>query len=83
MNDLATSLIRTWTPMVVGAILSFLTVHGINLSDDAAKGLGTFLAALFAGLYYLAVRLWEKHYPKAGVLLGSATKPEYNQVDKG
>jgi hypothetical protein len=76
-NDFATSVIRTVTPMVAGWLLATLASWGIQLDDQAAASLGAFLAALFAAVYYVLVRLWEKKSPKAGMLLGSATKPKY------
>lgn len=79
MSDFAVSLIRTWTPMVAGAILGFLTSAGVQLDAQAAAALTAFLTALFGGLYYLVVRLYEKRYPKAGALLGVAAKPQYQE----
>lgn len=78
MNDLITSLIRTWTPIIVGQIIGFLTAQGIDVGVDAIAGLTAFLGALFSGLYYLIVRLIERKYPQAGILLGRAKKVEYS-----
>ncbi len=77
MNDLVTSIIRTVTPSIVGAILAVLTSAGIDLDAAAAANLTGFLTALFGGLYYVIVRLIEQRKPKAGILLGKAKQPEY------
>lgn len=80
MNDFVTSLIRTWTPMLVGAVVSWLATRGVNLDPEAAAGLAAFIAGLFSALYYLLVRLIERKYPEAGVLLGSTKKPNYKET---
>lgn len=78
MNDLITSLIRTWTPIIVGQLAGFLTAQGLDVGVDAIAGLTAFLGALFSALYYLVVRLIERKFPQAGVLLGVAKKVEYS-----
>lgn len=78
MNDLITSLIRTWTPIIVGQLAGFLTAQGLDVGVDAIAGLTAFLGALFSAVYYLAVRLLERKFPQAGILLGSAKKVEYS-----
>lgn len=77
MNDFVISLIRTWTPMAVGAFVAWLTSLGVNLDPGATAGLIAFLGALFSAVYYLIVRLIEKKYPGAGALLGAVKKVEY------
>lgn len=80
MSDFVTSLIRTWTPIIVGSIVGWLASHGLDVSAEDAVGLTAFLTAVFSGLYYLVVRLIERKYPSAGALLGSTKKPEYTEV---
>lgn len=77
MNDFITSLIRTWTPIIVGSIVAWLTARGIDVSAQDALGLTAFLSAVFSGAYYLVVRLAERKFPQVGLLLGSTKKPEY------
>lgn len=79
MNDLLTSFIRTVVPVVVGGIVSYLTTKGVNVDREAATGLATFLTGLVAAVYYLAARILESKYPKAGNLLGVAKQPVYVQ----
>lgn len=78
MNDYVLSLVRTWTPIAVGAVLSWLAVkYGIavpeSISNEVTVGL---TAALIAG-YYALVRGLEKRWPAFGKLLGSVKKPVY------
>jgi hypothetical protein len=80
MNDLVTSLIRTWTPIIVGQIAGYLAATGIDVDANAIAGLTAFLGALFSGLYYLVVRLIERKYPQAGILLGKAKLVEYSKA---
>lgn len=77
MNDFITSLVRTYVPIGVGAIASYLLTKGIELDANAQLGLVTFLTALSQGVYYLAARLLEQKFPQLGFLLGSSKKPEY------
>lgn len=80
MNNFVTSLIRTYVPIGVGAIVSFLVTSGIEIDANAQLGLVTFLTAVLQGVYYLAARLLEKQFPAiGGLLLGSSKKPEYTE----
>lgn len=80
MNDFATSLIRTYVPIAVGAVASYLLTKGIEIDANAQLGLVTFLTALSQGVYYLIARLLEKSFPAiGGLLLGSSKKPEYTE----
>lgn len=77
MNNLAPSLIRTYVPMVVGAVAAWLLSKGIVLDPNAANGLVLFLGGVLSGAYYLIARLLEHKFPQLGWLLGSAKKPQY------
>lgn len=76
-SDFITSLIRTYVPMLVGAITTWLLSRGIELDANTTSGLVAFLTGAFSALYYLIVRLFERKFPQAGVLLGRAAKPKY------
>ena len=70
------SLLRTFVPSVVGAILGWITSTGIEV-DPELKGLLTvLLMAGFTGLYYAAVRFVEEKLPWVGILLGYAKSPD-------
>jgi len=79
MSDYITSLIRTWTPMLVGALVSWLSTRGVDISQEASLALGAFLTALFGATYYAVIRSLEKRFPKIGLLLGSAKKVIYKE----
>lgn len=77
MSDIVTSLIRTYVPSAVGALLAWLLTLGVQVDAETQLGLVTALTGLLIALYYTLIRLLEKKYPKIGVLLGSAKKPTY------
>jgi hypothetical protein len=77
VNDFATSIIRTYTPIIVGSVIGWLAARGVSISAEGAAGLAAFLAAAFSAFYYLVIRLIERKYPGAGALLGVAKRPEY------
>ena len=76
-NSFVTSLIRTWVPIAVGAVVSYLLTLEIELDEQAQAGLVVSLTALLQGLYYLIVRVLERRYPKLGLLLGVESQPKY------
>lgn len=76
LREIIPSLIRTYTPSLVGALLAWLATLGINLDGPAATGAIAFLTALFTALYYTLARVIEQHAPKAGkVMLLSSKQP--------
>lgn len=76
-SNFATSLIRTYTPLIVGALVSYLVTMGIEVDANAQAGLVVFLTAFLQGAYYLIVRILERRFPKFGLLLGSEAQPKY------
>lgn len=77
MSDFVISGIRTYVPIFVGALVAWLSLKGIKLDSSTVLALGTGLGGLFSAIYYGVVRLIEKKYPQAGVLLGSTQQPTY------
>lgn len=77
MSDYLLSLIRTYVPIAVGALISWLATMGLDIDSGAQTGLVVFLTALAQGVYYTAVRLLERKWPALGKLLGSAKTPTY------
>jgi hypothetical protein len=80
VNDLFASLIRTWVPILVGAGVSWLFVHGVVVDTNVQAAAVVMLTAAIQGGYYLTVRLLEKKWPNFGVLLGRRTPPEYEKA---
>lgn len=84
MNDQVASLIRTWVPIAVGALISWLASLGLNVGEQANTGLTIFLTGLLTAVYYLLARLLERRWPVIGrILLGSSRQPEYTEPQAG
>lgn len=79
MGDLQTSVVRTVVPYVIGLLVSWLATNGVVVSSSASALLSAALAFLVGSVYYVAVRLLEKKWPKLGWLLGNPVQPQYNQ----
>lgn len=80
MSDFVIAQIRTYVPMLVGAVVSWLVAVSVldpASSASAQAGLTSFLTALFGGLYYFLVRWAAEKWPSVGILLGVNKAPEY------
>ena len=77
MSDFIISQIRTYVPILVGGLVSWLTVQGVDLDAETQAGLIIALTGLLQAAYYFLARVAENRWPQAGVLLGSTKKPEY------
>lgn len=78
MTNFALSLIRTYVPIAVGSVLSFLAVHYGLVVDASIQGqLVAGLTGVIIAAYYLLARLLERKFPQMSVLLGSSQKPIY------
>lgn len=71
------SLIRTWVPVIIGSLISWLANLGIEVSAQYQGILIVIMTAAIIGLYYTAVRFLETRFPAIGVLLGAAQPPVY------
>lgn len=82
MSDFVIAQIRTYVPMLVGMIVSWLAVQGI-LDEETSKtviiNMTALLTSLFSGLYYFIVRLLAEWKPVFGVLLGYNKAPSYTE----
>ena len=74
LSDYAVSLIRTWVPMLVGLLATWLLSLGIEFDSTALE---LALVSLISGVYYAAVRWLEGKVPWLGVLLGVKSEPTY------
>jgi hypothetical protein len=77
MGDIVPGLIRTYVPVAVAALVTFLASVGVVVPDDTSAALATFLGGLAGAIYYTLIRLLEKKYPWVGNFLGSAKAPVY------
>jgi len=75
MSEFVLSLIRTWVPIGVGALISWLLSIGVDAGAEASVGLTTAGTAIITALYYLIVRTLESRFPWFGVLLGAPRTP--------
>ena len=82
MNTLILSLIRTYSPIVIGAFVAWLITLGIELDPETQAGLIVTLTGVLQALYYTAVRLAEQRFPGVGVLLGSKKTPDSYSTDQ-
>lgn len=71
------SIVRTIVPIVVGAVLGWITASGIEVDPEFETALTAFVTAGFAALWYILARVFETYVsPKLGVLLGYAKSPD-------
>jgi hypothetical protein len=75
MGNLIPSLIRTYVPIVIGALISWLITLGVEIDDSVQAGLVTALTGLLIAVYYTLIRLLEKKWPALSILLGSSQIP--------
>ena len=80
MNDFVTGLIRTYVPIIVGAVVAWLLTLGIDLDAETQAGLVIALTGVLQAAYYTLIRLVAKKFPWVESLLGSSKKPEYKEV---
>lgn len=76
------SIVRTIVPLVVGAVLGWLTARGVPVDPQFEDLFTAFLTAGFSAAYYVAVRLLETYVaPKLGWLIGLAKSPDHYTAD--
>lgn len=74
-SDVVPSLIRTWVPLGVGALVSWVATKGLTIDANTQTALIVVMTSVITGLYYTGVRLVESRYPAVGrVLLGLGVK---------
>lgn len=79
MSATIVSLIRTWVPTLVGSLVAWLLVLGIEIDADAQAGLVVGLTGLLVSAYYGIVRVLERRWPWVGYLLGVPAEPTYDR----
>lgn len=77
MNSFVTSLIRTYVPIIVGALVSFLITKGVELDPETQTGLIVALTGVSQAVYYYVARVLERKFPQFSFLLGSSAQPKY------
>lgn len=85
MSDFIISQIRTYVPMIVGAVVAWLVTKGVLDEDTSQTIITSWTAALTAAagaLYYFVVRVLASKWGGFGRLLGVNVKPEYATEDE-
>jgi uncharacterized membrane protein (DUF441 family) len=77
MSDFFVSLIRTWVPVGVGAVVAWLLTRGVVVDPETQAGVVIALTGVTQAVYYALARLLEKKWPVFGVLLGTRNTPTY------
>ena len=77
MNDYLVGHIRTYTPVLVGLLLTLLG-DALGVDIDSTEAAMTATAAV-AAVYYTVVRALAEKWPTFGILLGVNKAPEYGQ----
>jgi uncharacterized membrane protein len=79
-NNYFVSLIRTWVPLLVGVVLTWLARrYDIVIDETVSSTTVTAVTGIVTGIYYAIVRFLEvKVAPGYGWLLGAAKKPAYS-----
>lgn len=82
LNDTMISLIRTWVPIAVGAVIAWLTTSGLEVDAETQTSLVIGITGLIQAAYYAVVRILENSFPQAGWLLGKAKAPNYTPIEE-
>ena len=69
MNPLAINMIRTYVPVLVGAVASYLVAHGVHVQPDQAAWAVASMTGVFTAAYYTIVRVLEERWPWIGTML--------------
>jgi hypothetical protein len=78
LKDRLASFVRTFTPQLVGLLLTWIATHwGWEIPEEWANEIKFLAIELVAGVYYAAVRFAEARWPRIGWLLGWAAQPVY------
>lgn len=78
MNTNYIGYIRTYIPVYVGLVITWLAENaGVIIDDDTSAALKLGAAGVVVSVYYAIARRLEERWPKAGRMLGVATQPIY------
>lgn len=76
------SLVRTYVPWVVGAIVGLLTASGIPLDPEVESQVTLTLTLVAGAIYYALARVVERVWPHLfGWVLGSPKQPTYSKPE--
>jgi hypothetical protein len=70
-SQLGPNLIRTYVPVGVGMVISWLFAHGVQVDSATKASLIVLLTGVLTAGYYTVVRVLEEKWPSVGLLLGA------------
>ena len=80
MKPLFDSIVRTYVPWIVGAVIGWMVSLGVPLDPEVEPQLTALLMLAASMLYYVLARVFELYIsPKLGWLLGLAKQPTYDE----
>lgn len=80
LSNLVISAIRTYTPLLVGYVLTLVAqARHIVIDSNSEASLVALTVAVLTAAYWTLVRLLERRWPKLGVLLGIPAQPKYTK----
>lgn len=77
MNDAIIAMIRTVVPIAVGALITWLSLLGVELDPEIAAATITSLTGLVSAAYYAVVKVVSVNVPWVGWFLGYPANPHY------
>ena len=78
MSDTLIAYIRTYVPIAVGSVLSWLFVEfGVDVPDDVEAQAAIVATGVVIAAYYALIRTLSAKWPAFGKLLGVAKDPTY------
>lgn len=81
LSDTAIAAIRTFVPLVVGSLISWLLTMNVVLDAATEASLTTALTAIVTAVYWSVVTWASKKLPILGWLLGYPSTPTYEATE--
>lgn len=82
MNPLVASVIRTYTPIIVGQIGAWLIMANVPVQPELTVLLTAMVGGGLSLAYFTVVRVFEQQWPNVGILLGLPKSPDtYSKGD--
>jgi len=82
MIEIGPNLVRTYVPVIVGGVASWLTAHGIHVNAATETQVIVVMTSVFTAAYYTIARVLEERFPAIGaVLLGSRPAQQLGPAD--
>jgi uncharacterized membrane protein (DUF441 family) len=80
LNDKIIAAIRTFVPIIVGFIVTWVSKRGFIIDEETSAMLVSTFQAAVTALYWAIVTAVSKRWPQIQWLLGYAAAPEYKKV---